>query len=133
MSKQQCLLCGEYALEHKVKPMVYKYKSREFIIDQPAQWCETCGEGVINSEDNNKVVSLIQAEKSRIDGLLTPTEIKQVRQKLKLTQKDAAALFGGGINAFNRYEKGKLPVPRPLSQLLTLLGNHPNQLQELLN
>ncbi len=133
MGKQRCLLCGEYALEHKIKPMVYKYKNSEFIIDQPAQWCDVCGEGIISGKDNNEVLSLIQAEKSRIDGLLTPAEIKQVRQKLRLTQKDAAVLFGGGINAFNRYEKGKLPVPRSLSQLLTVLRNHPSQLKERLS
>ena len=72
------------------------------------------------------------AEKARIDGLLTPEEIKEVRVKLKLTQKQAAAMFGGGVNAFNRYETGKLPIPRPLSLLLKVLRNHPNQLKEIL-
>lgn len=51
-------------------------------------------------------MSLILTEKARIDGLLTPGEIKQIRMKLKLTQKQAATIFGGGVNAFNRYEKG---------------------------
>jgi len=133
MKKQQCELCGAYASEHKIKPMVYIYKKKEFVINQPAQWCDACDEGIIDAEDNRKVDALIQAEKSRIDGLLTPDEIKQVRKKLKLTQKNAAELFGGGINAFNRYEKGRLPVPRSLSQLLMILRNHPNQLKELLS
>jgi len=133
MEKQQCSLCGELAQEHKVKAVTYTYKQIEFIINQPAQWCDFCGEGIINSKDSNAVAHLIQEEKARIDGLLTPDEVKQVRKQLKLTQKQAANIFGGGVNAFNRYEKGRLPVPRPLSQLLTILHNHPGQLTEITN
>ena len=131
MRKQQCPICGEFSSEHKIKPMTYTYRKVDFVIDQPAQWCDSCGEGIIDGKDSKAVASIIQAEKARIEGLLTPEEIKSVRKKLKLTQKNAAELFGGGINAFNRYEKGRLPVPRSLSQLLMILRNHPNQLSEL--
>ena len=131
MTKFQCPLCGEFQQEHKIKPMIYTYKNIEFVIDQPALWCDACGEGIIDGEDSNIVMPLIVAEKARIDGLLTPEEIKKVRIKLKLTQKQAALIFGGGINAFNRYERGKLPIPRSLSLLLTVLRNHPNQLKEI--
>ena len=132
MTKKQCPLCGEFKQEHEIRPMVYTYKNIEFVINQPALWCEACGEGVIDGKDSNAVMPLILAEKARIDGLLTPKEIKQVRIKLKLTQKQAAAIFGGGVNAFNRYETGKLPIPRPLSLLLKVLRNHPNQLKEIM-
>ncbi len=131
MTKQQCPLCGEFEQEHKIQPMTYAYKNIEFIINQPALWCDACGEGVIEGKDSRAVMPLIMAEKARIEGLLTPEEIKQVRIKLKLTQKQAATIFGGGVNAFNRYEKGKLPVPRSLSLLLKVLRNHPNQLKEI--
>lgn len=131
MTKLQCPLCGEFQQAHKVKPMTYTYRNVEFVINQPALWCDACGEGIIDGKDSNIVMPLIVAEKARIDGLLTPEEIKQVRIKLKLTQKQAAVIFGGGVNAFNRYERGKLPIPRPLSLLLTVLRNHPNQLKEI--
>ena len=85
MTKNQCPLCGEFKQEHKIQPMVYTYKNIEFVIHQPALWCEACGEGVIDGKDSNAVMPLILAEKARIDGLLTPKEIKQVRIKLKLT------------------------------------------------
>ena len=60
-----------------------------------------------------------------------PRYILLLKELLKLTQKQAAVIFGGGVNAFNRYERGKLPIPRPLSLLLTVLRNHPNQLKEI--
>ncbi len=133
MPKNQCPLCGEFAQEHKIKPMNYVYKNKQFTIEQPALWCDACGEGIIDANDNKTAMPFILAHKAKIDGLLTPEEIKQVRKKLKLTQKQAAFIFGGGVNAFNRYEKGKLLIPRPLSLLLVVLRNHPSQLKEITN
>lgn len=132
MNKKICPICGEQALEHKKKPVIYTYKNHNFTINQPAEWCEACGEGIIGPEDNKLVMVDIQEEKAKIDGLLSPSEIQKIRRSLKLNQKEASQLFGGGINAFNRYEKGVNPIPKPLSLLLTLLEKHPDQLNELI-
>jgi len=43
-----------------------------------------------------------------------------------------AEIFGGGPNAFSRYERGETTPLRSTSNLLRLLNNHPEQLAELL-
>lgn len=131
MNKERCPICGEQALKHEARPVSYTYKGHGFTIDQPAEWCAACGEGIIYPEDNKAVKARIQEEKARIDGLLTPQQIQKIRKFLKLNQKEASRLFGGGINAFNRYENGTTPVPKPLSLLLSILEKHPGQLDEL--
>lgn len=131
MNKELCPICGEQALKHEIRPVPYTYKGHAFTIDQPAEWCSACGEGIIHPEDNKAVQASIQEEKARIDGLLTPQQIQKIRKFLKLNQKEASRLFGGGINAFNRYENGITPIPKPLSLLLTILEKHPGQLDEL--
>lgn len=131
MNNEICPICGEQALKHEARPVPYTYKGHTFTIDQPAEWCAACGEGIIQPEDNKAVQASIQEEKARIDGLLTPQQIQKIRKFLKLNQKAASRLFGGGINAFNRYENGITPVPKPLSLLLTILEKHPDQLDEL--
>jgi len=68
---------------------------------------------------------------SQVDGLLTSNEIKLIRKKLKLTQKQAADICGGGPNAFSRYERGEAKPIRSTSNLLRLLSNYPNLLKEL--
>lgn len=50
---------------------------------------------------------------------------------LRLDQREAAALFGGGVNAFSRYETGKTKPPLALVQLLRLLERHPELLEEM--
>jgi HTH-type transcriptional regulator/antitoxin MqsA len=57
-----------------------------------------------------------------------PAYIRQVRKKLNLDQKEAGKLFGGGVNAFSRYETGKTPPPVSLVKLLRILDAHPELL-----
>ncbi|NCV33245.1 MAG: helix-turn-helix domain-containing protein, partial [Betaproteobacteria bacterium] len=57
--------------------------------------------------------------------------ITRVRRKLDLDQRQAAELFGGGVNAFSRYENGKTKPPLALVKLLKLLDRHPDLLDEL--
>ena len=56
-----------------------------------------------------------------------------VRNKLKLTQAEANKIFGGGPNAFSRYETGKALPSKPLIQLLRLLDRRPELLEEIGN
>ena len=64
-------------------------------------------------------------------AIVDPTFIARVRRKLDLDQKQAAEIFGGGVNAFSRYETGRTKPPLALVQLLRLLDRHPDQLDEL--
>jgi HTH-type transcriptional regulator/antitoxin MqsA len=58
-------------------------------------------------------------------------EIRRIRHKLRLSQKDAALLTGGGHNAFSRYERGEVfPLPAVIN-LFKLLDQHPELLDEL--
>jgi len=43
----------------------------------------------------------------------------------------AAEIFGGGVNAFSRYENGKTKPPLALIKLLKLLDRHPELLSEV--
>ncbi|MEA1051615.1 type II toxin-antitoxin system MqsA family antitoxin [Lamprobacter modestohalophilus] len=54
-----------------------------------------------------------------------------MRKKLHLGQREAAELFGGGVNAFSRYETGKTKPPLALVKLFKLLDRHPDLLDEL--
>jgi HTH-type transcriptional regulator/antitoxin MqsA len=60
-----------------------------------------------------------------------PAFIASVRKKLALDQLEAAEIFGGGINAFSRYENGKTKPPLALVKLLKVLDRHPELLAEV--
>ena len=61
-----------------------------------------------------------------------PDFIASVRKKLQLDQREAAKIFGGGVNAFSRYETGRTKPPVALVKLLKVLDRHPDLLAEVL-
>lgn len=73
---------------------------------------------------------IVDAKRSA-DGLLTGPEIQALRKELGLTQKDASELFGGGANAFSKYERGDVVQSSAMDKLLRLIGQHPYLLAEL--
>jgi HTH-type transcriptional regulator/antitoxin MqsA len=64
-------------------------------------------------------------------SIVDPEFIAGVRKKLELDQREAAEIFGGGINAFSRYENGKTKPPLALVKLLKVLDRHPDLLAEV--
>lgn len=60
-----------------------------------------------------------------------PAFIIAVRRKLALDQREAGEIFGGGVNAFSRYENGKTRPPLALVKLLKVLDRHPELLNEI--
>jgi HTH-type transcriptional regulator/antitoxin MqsA len=64
-------------------------------------------------------------------AIVDPAFIARVRRKLALDQREAAEIFGGGVNAFSRYENGKTKPPLALVKLLKVLERHPDFLTEV--
>lgn len=62
---------------------------------------------------------------------MSPEFILDIRKKLKLDQREAGEIFGGGPNAFSRYENGKTKPPLSLVHLFRLLEKHPELIDEL--
>jgi HTH-type transcriptional regulator/antitoxin MqsA len=92
--------------------------------------CQDCGEVEFDAASAQRYAAagdaLVLAERARISR-----EIRRIRKKLRLSQKDAARLTGGGHNAFSRYESGKAePLPAVVN-LLRLLDRHPELLAEI--
>ena len=48
-----------------------------------------------------------------------------------IDQRQAAEIFGGGVNAFSRYENGRTKPPLSLVKLLKLLDRHPDLFDEI--
>lgn len=129
MTKKQCMVCGEYTCEFKIKEIPFTYKGKTAFINQPGEWCDSCGEGILKDKDIHATMKEMQTHKAKVDHLLTPDDIRRIRKKLHFNQKEAAEYFGGGVNGFSRYERGESPPPRSLSGLFTILDNDPTKIE----
>ncbi|MCL2659091.1 MAG: type II toxin-antitoxin system MqsA family antitoxin [Acidobacteriaceae bacterium] len=129
----KCPSCGAAKLVHDTRDVPYVYKSESTSIPEvTGDFCPACGEIVLNREHGDRYSELIGAFQQQVNAaLVDPHFIAKVRRKLDLDQRQAAELFGGGVNAFSRYENGKTKPPLSLVKLLKLLDRHPDLLSEI--
>lgn len=129
----QCPQCGAPSLVHDTRDVPYVYKGEKTRIPAvEADYCSTCGEAVMDRAAGDRYGALIQAFQRQVNaGLVDPAYISRVRTKLQLGKKEAAEIFGGGVNAFSRYESGKSRPPVALVKLLKVLDHHPELLAEI--
>jgi HTH-type transcriptional regulator/antitoxin MqsA len=113
--------------------MSYTYKGATTTIPAvTGDYCPACGESVLEiGESVRSSAAMLEFNKQVNASLFDPTFIASVRKKLALDQREAAEIFGGGVNAFSRYENGQAKPPLALVKLLKLLDRHPDLLAEI--
>lgn len=93
--------------------------------------CEACGaDPVLPAQARKNQLRIADARRAHM-GLLTGEQIRAVRDKLGLSQPQAAELFGGGANAFSKYERGETLQSVPMDRLLRLVAANPGLLPSL--
>ena len=129
----KCPVCGAAELIHETRDMPYTYKGETTLIAAVSgDFCPTCGESLLNAGESDRVMSEMRAFSKQINAaIVDPEFIASVRKKLALDQREAAEIFGGGVNAYSRYENGKTKPPLALIKLLKLLDRHPELLSEV--
>ena len=131
MADKRCLVCGTGKLKRETKTTSFEYKNNSFELEQPGAWCSQCGEAVLNRSDIEFTRATIYDLKAKVDGFLTTKDIRRIRKSLGLTQREAGRIFGGGSEAFSRYEIGKTRPAQSTIHLLKLLDKHPELLREI--
>ncbi len=129
----RCPSCGGAELIHDTRPMSYTYKGESTVIeDVTGDYCPACGEAVLEMEESVRTSALmLDFNQQENAAAVDPTFIASVRKKLSLDQREAGQIFGGGANAFSRYENGRSKPPVSLVKLLKVLNRHPDLLAEV--
>ncbi len=129
----KCPVCGAAKLIHDTRDLPYVYKGETTIIPAvTAHFCPACDESITDLAETERVMREMRAFNKQVNAaIVDPAFIASVRKKLELGQREAAEIFGGGINAFSRYENGKTKPPLALVKLLKVLERHPHLLNEV--
>jgi HTH-type transcriptional regulator/antitoxin MqsA len=129
----KCPSCAVAELVHDTRDMPYTYKGESTIIPMvTGDFCPACGEAVLDVTESTRTSSaMLEFNKQVNASIVDPAFIARVRKKLALDQQQAAEIFGGGVNAFSRYENGKTKPPLALVKLLKVLDRHPDLLNEV--
>jgi len=130
--KRQCSSCGTSCMVFGRRDINRDFEGAVITVSDVEGWfCTGCGELEFETSESarsffERVTVLQQQERARQAHAL-----RTIRKRLKLTQRQAAELFGGGANAFSEYERGTTRPARSTVMLLRLLDHHPELLREL--
>lgn len=129
----KCPICAESELVHDTRDIPYTYKSESTVIPGvTGDFCPACGEVILDETESARSSAMMLEFNRQVNAaIVDPEFISSVRKKLALDQREAAEIFGGGVNAFSRYENGKTKPPLALVKLLKVLERHPDLLAEI--
>lgn len=134
MSTQQCFSCGaaDGMVHFEGRGETLSVKGMERRIDDLSGWeCQKCGEVELDEMCGQRYSDacdeLVIASRKMVGN-----EMRRIRRKLHLTQKETVQLLsGGGHNAFSRYERGDVLPPKALILLMRLLDRYPYLLTDV--
>lgn len=91
--------------------------------------CTACGYEFSSHDQHDRNVAKIRetflaqrAGLKKTQGLLSGVEIREIRKNLSLSQQEAAKLFGGGVNAFSKYENEEIVQSIAMDRLIRLVS-----------
>ena len=125
---KQCPNCGSQSRELKHGNYVFTPPPNipgGPMVVKDATWeeCENCGQQLLSPALSRALEELsIQRQ-----GLLLPTKIKAIREKLGLTQTAMAERLGIGEKTYTRWESGRSIQNRSSDNLIRLMDRAPEQ------
>jgi HTH-type transcriptional regulator/antitoxin MqsA len=123
-----CPVCGEGSLTEHQDVCEVEYRGHSEELPSVYSLCDVCGVEQTTAEQERRNKRETIAFRKRVDGLLTGQELRALRERLGVSQKQAAALFGGGPVAFSKYENDEVAQSEAMDRLLRLASEVPEAL-----
>ena len=119
--KKYCEECGkEVSTVIVVKKEIYNVCGEDVEIEAQVLVCKECGEEFFCEELDHATLSKAYNEYRKRHKLLSPNEIKEIREQYELSQRCFAKLLNWGDKTIHRYENGSIQDKAHNSLLLFL-------------
>ena len=133
MKNGQCAVCEAEALVPKIEMDDVHYKGKTDSIELHFSECTECGSELTDSAQARRNKRAMMAFKKNVDSILSGSEIRELRARRGLTQRQAAALFGGGPVAFSKYETDDVMQSEAMDKLLQVADEVPEAFEWLMS
>jgi len=120
MNNAVCGDCGANALQAFTEIEQFDYKGHTLCAEVDYSVCSKCGAEAILPDQIRRNDCRVRDAWRKADGMLTGEEIVALRAQLGLTQQQAAQYFGGGMNAFSKYERAEVVQSAAMDKLMRL-------------
>lgn len=119
-----CKACNSDSVEVFNDTETLTYNGKSLLVEIQYSVCNECGREFISTEQIKHNDLAIRDAKKISDGLLSSHEILQARKALNITQEQASVIFGGGKNAFSKYERCEVSQSASMDKLIRMSLKH---------
>lgn len=120
ISHDICPICSEGYLRSCVGKNTVEYKGKSADLDMQYSMCDACGSEQADAVQLRTNKRAMMAFRKQVDGLLMGTEVRALRESLRVNQIEAARIFGGGPVAFSKYGSDDVAQSEAMDKLLRL-------------
>jgi putative zinc finger/helix-turn-helix YgiT family protein len=120
----QCASCEEHTVSTRQETRELKTKYGTGTYEAVVSVCSACGQEFVTPEQADVIDERVAQLRRRLkanERTLSGDMIREIREYLGLSQKEAAEIFGGGEVAFSRYEAESVNMGRPAEILLKMM------------
>ena len=107
--EKYCPACeGYHPFSSTSRVETYRVRGKDICVPVIVDVCGKCGQAVFDEQRDEGVMREVYAAYRRQESLLSPQEIKDIRDRYRLSQRSFAELLGMSEATINRYENGAL-------------------------
>ena len=100
--------------------------NHEHVIDgYRSSVCGECEFEFVTAKQGRINEQMVEDARRQASELLTTSDIRTIRKRFDLRQEDASLIFGGGANAFSKYERGYITQSVSMDRLLRVADRFP--------
>lgn len=128
-----CPMCEDGTLQERSdRQFSFRYLRRVHTVDGLEHAvCDRCGTSSFLPGQMERNKARIEKVQRSLVGYIGPQDILALRERYGLTQKLAARIFGGGVRAFSKWERGEVKPAEPTAKLMRLALNDPRAMGSL--
>lgn len=128
----RCTECGS-EMRFTSEPIREKYRGEELVITGIGRWvCDGCGNDLMEADEADRLGRKLADAYAARKGLLLPSEIRELRESLGMSQKDFEHLLGVSTPTVSRWETGAVQQSKPVDNLMRLIRDVPEARKHML-
>ncbi|MCP4756223.1 MAG: type II toxin-antitoxin system MqsA family antitoxin, partial [Proteobacteria bacterium] len=120
-----CPVCEMGKMHLRNQKLEFEYKDDVLKIEREVLECEACQETFFQDKDEREIEKVLTDRRREVDNLLTSDEIRAIRKKFNMTQKEFAKTLRVSEKSFARYECVQSTQGYAMDNLLRILNELP--------
>ena len=120
----RCMECGK-EMQFTTAPMTEIYRGEKITVKGIEHYICECGNDEMTAAEATKLAHALASQYAKAHGLLSPSDIKDLRSDLGLTQREFESLLGVSKPTASRWENGASQQSITANNLLKLIRDVP--------